>query len=153
VEGLALLNSPDRTTLFAPGKSEVSHTVGPTRSEYTALTEHNVFVRGNPASGGARTNEAPADLTEGYVLIGCFENDGEREGWLYHRTSRDQQILRVGQEVQVAGKTLKILAVGLDFVDVEIANRKHRLELGRNLKQLLDLPEASTATPEKSQPL
>ena len=153
VEGLALVNSPARTTLMAEGKPAVTQTVGPARSEYAALTERNLFIRGSQGTIGPGTNNTPADPSEGYILVGVVDNEGVREGWLYHGTSRDQRILRVGAELDVAGKSLKILAVGLDFVDIEIANRKHRLELGRNLKQLLDLPEASTAAPEKSQPL
>ncbi|HVW00144.1 MAG TPA: hypothetical protein VHB77_07390 [Planctomycetaceae bacterium] len=152
VEGLALVNSPARTTLMAADKPKVTETIGPPRSEYAALTARNVFVRGKQGTATAPENTT-TDPSEGYTLVGVVDHDGQREGWLYHGTSRNQQILRIGEEVTVAGKSLKVLAFGIDYVDVEIANRKYRLELGRTLKQLLDLPETSTAAPEKNSPL
>jgi len=138
IEGLSLLESPQRTTLLAdekladlPGASHQKDA-----KEYAPLLAKNLFVR--TYNGPPRPPGRPDDIDEkDYVyLSAAVDRDGALDAYLYDRAKNKITVLTAGALFDVAGVSGKVVQIALDHVLLEIHGEQWRLDLGKNLKQL-----------------
>jgi hypothetical protein len=167
LEALALVASPERSTLFAgkdpPGPMKDQPVKE--RAEYAAATQKNLFVRGYngpPAPPVAQQQrpppvQEPPSTAEFVYFVGWIDRGGKETVWLNDRTTNEQVFLSVGSEFKLGGLSGKVLEISKNLVVVEIGDDRWRLELGQNLKQrtkvasYVEQPSASTA-PSEAQP-
>jgi hypothetical protein len=82
--------------------------------------------------------ERPFDHTRFAFVEGLFERSGEPEAWLTVRTTGDYHTLRVGQEVDVRGVKVKVLAIDVDkrMIEVQFPEGASRIvPLGKSLSE------------------
>lgn len=143
VEGLSLLESPQRTTLFADEKiAALPGAPAKDRKEYAALVAKNLFVR--TYNGPPRPAAGPDGIDDkDYVyLSAAVDRDGSLDAYLYDRAKNKVTVLTTGASFDVAGVSGKVVAIALDHVLLEIRGEQWRLDLGRNLKQIEKQPAA-----------
>ena len=150
VEGLSLVGSPSRTTLFADKKPATPAVPLKPLAEYASLAAKNLFVRGYngpPAPKPVERARAPVampketfDAAEHVYLVAAVDREGQRDAWLYDRATNTQKILVEGAAFDVAGVTGLVVSIGRDFVVLEFAGASKRLELGQNLRQAMGAP-------------
>lgn len=122
-----------------------------TKSDYQRIIQRNLFVRGYngppapviiPSAKSTRPTDrtqAKFDAAAHVYLVASFRRDDQREAWMYDRTRNEQTVLFEGQPFNIADIRGIVLVIGNDFILVEIAGKTHRLELGKNLRQLTDV--------------
>ena len=148
VEGLSLKDAPERTTLFSGSNlAELAHLPARDRKDYAPLVARNFFVRGYngpprpppPASGRTPGEEDPREFVR---LVGVVSADGIAEVTLRDLAANKTAKLYEGGDFRIAGIEGKVVAIGVDYVTLEIKGETFRLEMGDNLTQLKKLPSS-----------
>lgn len=150
VEGLALKNQKERTTLFADGADAVKREpLVRDRKDYDPLVSKNLFVR--TYNGPPRNDPPPQppvqdkfDTAEHVYLVANVAEDDVPEAWLYDRSANKSTVLREGTPFEVAGVKGMVEKIGRDYVMLKIDDAQWRLEQGQNMKQLKKLPAPTT---------
>lgn len=78
-------------------------------------------------------------------LVGSVAVDGAWQAWLYNRAQDKRTVIRVGDSVQISDIQGTVAEIGKDFVVLKQGDAEHRLQLGKNLREL-----SSTAAAEPS---
>lgn len=93
---------------------------------------------GEPSMSGTRTVTITVtdDLAEYTYLVGAYSKGGEREAWLFDRKSDHDLYVLEGAALKYAGVEGVVLAIGRDFLLLQVESTTWRLELGQNLNSL-----------------
>lgn len=159
LEGLSLTSAKSRTTLFADkqDKAIADAMARKTLDDYKLLTDQNRFVRGY--NGPPKPFEpppppaAPFDSAPYTRLVASTHVDGQWEAWLYDATSNQRTVLTIGKEFEIAGVKGQVLEIGNRFVKLKVKDKNWRLDLGDNLKQMVEIkPEATAPSDATSTP-
>lgn len=142
VEGLSLIKSPARTTLF------VDDTKPPKparelkdRKEYESIIKKNLFVNTFKVEKPPEKNKSPVealpDTAEFVYLTGSVAVGEKRDATLYDRTSGKQTALKPGTSFSVPGLSSgKVVAISNDHIVVEYQGEQWVLDIGKNLRQM-----------------
>ncbi len=156
LEGLSLATAKSRNTLFGDKQDKAIADAMSKKSldDYKSLTAQNRFVRGyngppkpiDPPAPPA----APFDSAPYTRLVASTEVDGQWEAWLYDATTNQRTVLNIGKEFEISGVKGLVLEIGNRFVKLKVKDKDWRLEMGDNLKQMVELkpdkaPPASAA--------
>jgi hypothetical protein len=148
VEGLTLVNSPSRTTLFADAKNPPKPGVPlKDRKDFDSITSKNLFVSTyKPVKAPEKTPERPKspiealpDTAEFVYLVASLASGAERDATLFDRTSAKETKLTAGSSFNIAGLSGKVVSIHDDYVVVEVEGDKWQLDLGKNLRQMRKL--------------
>jgi hypothetical protein len=84
------------------------------------------------------------------VLTGCTSTGNELEAWIYNRLTNENKVYRVGDSLDIGGVKGKLLNIAPTGIVLEMDSKECSLKLGKNLRDLKELP-ARTAlrSPEK----
>ena len=151
IEGLALTNSPVRTTLLSEGLASLRDQIAlPKREDYAPFEKKHLFVRGykdptppptdSVASRPPTTPVENIDAAEHVYLVASLARGDARDAWLYDRTANKKSLLVEGESFQAAGIDGTVTSIGSDFVVLKIGDDEWRLELGQNLRQIKKMP-------------
>jgi hypothetical protein len=149
VEGLALKDAPVRTTLFSGPELADLPGAKPARDRktYSQLLAKNLFVRGYngpPRPPGGPRNSSPSipdeDPREFVYLVGSFSTGGGFDATVRDMATDKTVRLDVGDDFNFAGVEGKVLAIGIDYLILEIKGEAFRLALGDNLTNLKKVP-------------
>ncbi len=149
VEGLALKDAPVRTTLFSgpdladlPGAKPARD-----RKTYAQLLAKNLFVRGYngpPRPPGGPRNLPPSipdeDPREFVYFVGSFSTGGGFDATVRDMATDRTVRYEAGDEFRFAGVKGIVLAIGIDYLILEIKGEAWRLGLGDNLANLKKVP-------------
>ncbi len=80
-------------------------------------------------------------------LVGSVAVDGAWQAWLYNRAQDKRTVIRVGDSVQISDIQGTVAEIGKDFVVLKHGDAEHRLQLGKNLREL---SATATAEPAKT---
>jgi hypothetical protein len=160
LEGLALTSTKSRNTLFADKQDKAISDAMSKKSldDYKLLTDKNRFVRGY--NGPPKPAEPPAppptpfDSAPYTKLVGVVE-DGRKppEAMLYDASTNQSTIVTVGKEFEIAGVKGQVLEIGARFMKLKVKDKDWRLELGENLKQMVELkPDPASKSPGTAVP-
>lgn len=170
LEGLALTSAKARGELFADkqDKSVSDFMAKKTFADYKQLVDKNRFVRGynGPPAPPAPPGPPPTpfDAAPYTALVAVWKDEGKpAEAWLRDASSNQQKILVPGQEFEFAGVKGRVLHVDVEgrFMTIRAKDKDWRLDLGDNLKQMVELkpgeaaptkPTSSDETPPKNPP-
>lgn len=142
VEGLALVNSPARTTLFAdPSAAPKPGQPLKDRKEYDSIVGKNLFVSTfkaqKPADDRKKTPvENLPDTAEFVYLVASVARGAERDATLFDRTSAKETKLTPGIDFNIAGLSGKVVSINDDHIVVEYLGEQWQLDLGKNLRQM-----------------
>lgn len=163
LEGLALTSAKARTDSLFEGKQAESVADAMSKKsfdDYRMLVDANRFIRGYngppkpidpPAPPAAPFDSAP--YTKLVAVIEAEGNPEASQAWLYDSTSNQQIKLYAGKEFEIAGVKGKVVEFGKRFVKFEVKNKIWRLEMGDNLKQMVELkPDGATPSGTPAQP-
>jgi hypothetical protein len=155
LEALSLASAKPRKSLFADKQDKaVSEALAKkSADDYKILIDQNRFVRGyngppKPADPPAPP-AAPFDSAPYTRLVGVTEIDGQPpEAWLYDATSNQRTVLLVGKEFEIAGVKGQVLEIhnrdSDRYVKLRVKDKNWRLDIGDNLKQMVELkPDAA----------
>lgn len=166
LEGLSLASAKSRTTLFADKQDKAVSDAMAKKSldDYKVLTDQNRFVRGY--NGPPRPIDpppppaAPFDSSPHVFLVASLEVNGQPEAWLYDRTSNQRTVLSEGKDFEISGVKGQVLEIGKRSVKLKVKDKDWQLEVGENLKQMVELkpqatppadgPAAPETTPKES---
>ncbi len=156
VEGLSLADAPVRTMLFSDSNlgALAEARPGRDRKTYWQLLKKNLFVRGYngpppPRDGGRGsqgTSQFPEEDPREFVyLVGSFSTGGSFDATVRDMSTDKTVRFEVGADLSFAGIEGKVLAIGIDFMILEIKGEAWRLELGDNLAHLKKVPPPAKA--------
>lgn len=162
LEGLSLTSVKNRETLFADKQEKAVADVmsKKTLADYQQLIDGNRFVRGYkgppkpPAPPGPPPT--PFDATPHIYLVGYTKvGDEPAEAWLYDRTTNQRTVLKAGLDFEIAGVKGHVLEVDKRFVRVRAKDKEWRLEVGDNIKQMIEIKAEAPAgtTPVNATPV
>jgi len=162
LEALALQNAEPRFSLFSALNKEdkVAEILTHARTHYDPIVSRNLFVRGyrapkkvvpavkrRPIAKAKQPSKPKLDVAQHVYLVASLEEaNGEREAWLYNRTSNEQIVLQEGVAFEAADVTGLVLAIGANFILFEAEGATKKLELGQSLRQL-----TTVSTDERAQ--
>lgn len=155
LEGLSLASAKKRNTLFADKQEKAVSDLMSKKSldDYQSLTAQNRFIRGY--NGPPKPIEAPPPPASPFdsavytKLIAVIEVDGQpdaSEAWLYDSSSNQRTILHAGKEFEIAGVKGEVLEFGKRHVKLKVKEKQWRLDMGENLKQMVEL-KSDPSTP------
>lgn len=158
VEGLALTSAKARGELFADkqDKSVSDFMAKKTFADYKPLVDKNRFVRGYngppPPPTPPGPPPTPFDAAPYTRLVTVWKDEGSpAEAWLYDSSSNKQLILTPGKEFEISGVKGQVLDIDVraSYMTIRAKDKDWRLDLGDNLKQMVELKpgEASPAKP------
>ncbi|MGE5191069.1 MAG: hypothetical protein ACM3U2_01115 [Deltaproteobacteria bacterium] len=162
VEGLALKDAPVRTTLFSDPNLADLPGVKPARDRktYSQLLARNLFVRGyngppRPSGPSGRVGPGtPAVLDEDprdfVYLVGSFSTGGRFDATVRDMSTDKTVRFEEGADFSFAGIEGKVVAIGIDYMILEIKGEAWRLELGDNLAQLKKVPPPARSATSSS---
>jgi len=123
---------------ISPGEFEVTFEVAD--SGEPAMTSSEV-VKLNLADDVARFT----------YLTAAVSVDERRQAWLFDRSTNEKIILQEGSLLNYGGINGLVLAIGRDSITLQTDIATYRLDLGKNLRQLQELPNSRTiAVPTKA---
>lgn len=155
VAGLAIDKAPDRDQLIAEEeKSRGPLLAGLTRKDFTLITQRNIF---EPYREPTRETpkEPEVDAAKHVVLSGLPHAGEEPEAWLYNRLTRENRVLREGDDFEIAGVKGKVVSVARAEIVFEMNKKQWSLKLGkvlREMKELATTVSASTETNSEEKP-
>jgi hypothetical protein len=79
-------------------------------------------------------------------LVGIITVDGKPQGWLYDRSQDKKTVVETGDEISVADVKGKVAEIGKDYLVIEQGEKQLRLELGKNLREMLTTATAAKPT-------
>jgi hypothetical protein len=85
-------------------------------------------------------------------FVGYFEINGEREAWLYDRSSNKKMVIREGKPFNIANIKAFVLTIGRTFMLMQIDGKTWRLELGEDLRSMKELKDERPSTTQKVSP-
>lgn len=152
LEGVSLASAKNRTTLFADKQSTAVSEAMSKKSikDYESLYTTNRFVRGY--NGPAKPvippapPAAPFDSSPHVFLVASLEVNGQPEAWLYDRTSNQRTVLNNGKDFEISGVKGQVLEIGKRTVKLKVKEKNWQLEVGENLKQMIEVRAAGTPT-------
>jgi len=154
VEGLSLKDAPARSTLLSDPKLADLPRAKPLmeRKEYDQLITKNLFIRGyngppKPVTPRPTGPRAPGedDDREFVYLVGLVSKGAVTDAALYDRSKNREMKLVAGGEFKAAGIEGKVVALGADYVILDIKGESWRLEIGQNLQQLQKVAQPAGA--------
>jgi hypothetical protein len=153
VEGLSLKDAPARNTLLSDPKLADLPRDKPLkeRKEYDQLVAKSPFLRGyngppkavTPRPGPRGPGEE--DDREFVYLVGLVSKGAVTDAAFYDRSKNREMKLVAGGEFKAAGIEGKVVALGADYVILDIKGESWRLEIGQNLQQLQKVDQPAGA--------
>ncbi len=89
------------------------------------------------------------DIAEFTYLIASIVRDNNREAWLFDRSNNKRYVVTEGAKLSISNIDALVLAIGRNFLLLHAGGRTWRLELGRNLRSLQELPEKGKPEPSR----
>jgi hypothetical protein len=155
VDAMSLLSSPPRTTMWVDGKvpGPLSETRIAERETLEKISQKNLFVRTYngpprppeppPAPPPPPPPTPPAPSTAEYVyLVGSVIRNGVPDAFLYDRSSNQQTVLKRGGNFKAGGVEGKVVEIADKSVTLLVGEDEFRLELGKNLTQMVKLSKS-----------
>ncbi len=133
------LDNPPAGLSFDPVKRQLTWTPAPPITPGPQTVTVSVTDNGTPPQTATlplplKVEDDAAQFT---FLVGSIAIDGVWQAWLYNRAADKRTVLRPGDNIQVADIQGTVAEIGKDFVVLKQPTGDQRLELGRNLRELL----------------
>ena len=125
-------------------------------TRYRSLVARNPFARPSPkvvvkqAAVPVEEVVPEIDAAEFTYFVGTFMEGEEQEVWFFDRLNNERVIVAAGSRFSIAGVTGVVESIGSDFVLLEHANVRWRLNLGKTLRAMERVPVE--APPSESGP-
>ncbi len=114
----------------------------------------NVTDDGNPPM--TASIKIPVDLLDDAAqfthLTGIFEADDDRQARFYDRSNDKYLVVREGETLKYAGIEGFVMAIGRDFILMQIKNQTYRLELGKHLRDIRKVENQKPKNVQTSSP-
>lgn len=122
-------------------------------ADYTPLVAQNPFAKPTPKvverPPPPQAEALKIDPAEFTYLVAAFSQNDQRQAWLYDRLNNKNVVIGPGKPFSVAGIQGFVQAIGDDFVLLDYGESRWRLRLGKNLRSMERVSDATGAADER----